>query len=730
LLAEDVPATGLRTDAQFDVLPYQLEPALAFLHGFGTRVLIGDDVGLGKTMEGLIAAAELRRRGVVRRVLIVCPAGLREQWAEECTRRFGMQPAIFDQQGIRRRRAETSALVNPWTTEPLGIVSVDFIKRPEVLPAALSGRWDLVVVDEAHGVCGDSDRHAAMAELTARAVFVILLTATPHNGDEAAFTSLCRLGQLDDDRLVVFRRSRADVGRDVQRRIQTLRVRSTAAERRMQLLLSRLTALVKGEGQERKRDVWLLLSLLHKRSLSSAFALAQSAERRLDALTDVEETPEHQLLLPLDDGSGENDEGDAPPMWSVPMLHDRRQERHLFEELRDAARAAQDGDAKLARLCRLVDAVREPAIVFTEYRDTLVYVQRRLNRAAAVLHGGMSRDQRREALRQFEERGLLLATDAAGEGLNLHHRCRLIVNLELPWNPMRLEQRIGRVDRIGQRRRVHVIHMIGADTGELLLLERLTQRVARARATMQAANPLGGMPAWTEEDSARLIVLREPVEGVGAAAEGPAVSTTRLAADGEREAQRIVWRRQLLAVDDSGTLPDPAEPASQRRVMTRDGPLAAVTGRWRTRARLGQRALVVCRSTIEDPAQRIVSTRVDAVMALPGATDRAERDGGWLRTVAETPRLVEWQRASIDAHRRFMEMVAKRAASIAMHLRVSRRSNQPGLFDRRFERAWEQAAADEQSAVAAGYDLQAEAVRAADAVLNGPVPALVLTPRQ
>jgi hypothetical protein len=247
---------------------------------------------------------------------------------------------------------------------------------------------------------------------------------------------------------------------------------------------------------------------------------------------------------------------------------------------------------------------------------------------------------------------------------------------------------------------------------------------------MQAANPLGGMPAWSEEDSARLIVLREPVERGGGAAEGPAVTTTRLAAEGEHEAQRIVWRRQLLTVDAGGRLPDAAESASQRRVMTRDSPLAAVTYRWRTRARLGQRALVVCRSTIEDPAQRVVSTRVDAVMAMPGASHRAEGDGGWLRKVAETPRLVAWQRETIDAHRRFMDMVAKRAASIAAHLRVSRRLNQPGLFDRRFERAWEQAVADEQSAVAAGSDLQAEAVRAADTVLNGPVPALVLKPRQ
>ena len=135
----------------------------------------------------------------------------------------------------------------------------------------------------------------------------------------------------------------------------------------------------------------------------------------------------------------------------------------------------------------------EPAIVFTEYRDTLLHLQASLGFPSVTLHGGMTRDERLEAIRHFTHGGgrLLLATDAGGEGLNLQRACRLVVNLELPWNPMRLEQRIGRVDRIGQRRPVHVIHLIARDSDESRVLFRLQSRVARARADIGGADPLG-----------------------------------------------------------------------------------------------------------------------------------------------------------------------------------------------------------------------------------------------
>ena len=138
--------------------------------------------------------------------------------------------------------------------------------------------------------------------------------------------------------------------------------------------------------------------------------------------------------------------------------------------------------------------------MFTEYRDTLMHVRERLleqtlpGAAPLVLHGGLDREERAAVLAEFSRtpRRLLLATDAAAEGLNLHRQCRLVVNLELPWNPMRLEQRIGRVDRIGQRRTVHAFHLIARSTGEARILSRLRARIAAVRADLGAPDPLGG----------------------------------------------------------------------------------------------------------------------------------------------------------------------------------------------------------------------------------------------
>src|SRR5205807_7220175 len=125
-------------------------------------------------------------------------------------------------------------------------------------------------------------------------------------------------------------------------------------------------------------------------------------------------------------------------------------------------------------------------------RDTLLHLERALS-GTAILHGGMSREERTASLEAFASgtRRILLATDAAGEGLNLHHACRVVINLELPWNPMRLEQRSGRFDRIGQTRRVHAVHLIARDCGETRILERLARRIAQARSDLGSPDPLG-----------------------------------------------------------------------------------------------------------------------------------------------------------------------------------------------------------------------------------------------
>jgi superfamily II DNA or RNA helicase len=491
LIAADGPPGSLRAarSARIDLFPHQLEPALAIVRGLGTRVLLADEVGLGKTIQAGLIASELRARGAIERVLVLTPPGLREQWLQELAARFAIEATGVDGSALRQIAATLPIGVNPWRTLATAVASIDYIKRPEVFPAAAACRWDLLVLDEAHACAGNSDRHAAAHVLAAAASYVLLLSATPHNGDRESFASLCAIG--GGGPLLVFRRTRGDAGLATARRIHIVRVRPSSDEARMHTALARYGDAVRAERQH--GDAWLALSVLHKRALSSAWSLARSVERRLAALSGEQRDEVTQMALPLGDPQGELIAADEAPAWPGDLrLSDSAHERRLLSAVYQRARSAAGDETKIAVLGTLLRRARQPAVVFTEYRDTLLHMRERLARPAFVLHGGLTREERASVLASFarDPHGLLLATDAAAEGLNLHHHCRLVVNLELPWNPMRLEQRIGRVDRIGQRRIVHAFHLIAGGTGESRLLGRLRARVGAAQAEFGAPDPL------------------------------------------------------------------------------------------------------------------------------------------------------------------------------------------------------------------------------------------------
>src|SRR6476661_3225312 len=177
LIADAGSAGTLRTarSAHMDLLPYQLEPALAIVHGRGTRMLIADEVGLGKTVQAALIVAELKARAAISRVLVLTPAGLREQWIDEFLTRFDLPLTLFDVSTAARCRASLPVGVNPWSVEPFIVTSIDYIKRPEVLPAVQACRWDVVIVDEAHHAAPGTDRHAAVNTLGHAAPYVVLL---------------------------------------------------------------------------------------------------------------------------------------------------------------------------------------------------------------------------------------------------------------------------------------------------------------------------------------------------------------------------------------------------------------------------------------------------------------------------------------------------------------------------------------------------------------------------
>jgi superfamily II DNA or RNA helicase len=515
--------------AAIDILPFQLEPALALLRGRARRLLLADEVGLGKTIQAGLVIAELQHRGWCERALVVTPSGLRQQWCDELSQRFHMRAAVLDAAALSARAAAVPIDVNPWTVEPVAITSIDFVKQPEVLRGLADVVWDVVVVDEAHQAAYASLRHDAIATLADRARHLVLLTATPHSGNEHAFAALCRLGRAqEDDPILLFRRTREQTGISRTRRAHLLRVTLSEAGLQMHRLLdayvSRVWSIAQRSGAH---DLRLLAMVLAKRAISSPASLAESLQRRLDGLGCVDPAPDQPGLPFLED-----DASDDAAVPNTPAFDKPHEERAVLEQLLDAARHAAGGEQKMLALVRMLRRIREPAIVFTEYRDTLNTIVSTVGsfRQIALLHGGLSPHDRRAGIAAFSngDADLLVATDAGSEGLNLHNRCRLVINLELPWNPMRLEQRIGRVDRIGQTRTVHAINLLAAGTAEESVLSALYRRLERIRMSEieMAACLIGG------------------ADFPAAAPPEPALcETTDLRSHADEEARRIARRR-------------------------------------------------------------------------------------------------------------------------------------------------------------------------------------------
>jgi superfamily II DNA or RNA helicase len=482
-------ALGLRRLASVAVrspelrlLGWQLTPLRSLREGHAARLLVADAVGLGKTIQAGLAHVALCDDSARDRTLVLVPAGLRDQWLSELTRLFALRPIVMDSAHLRQLRRTLPAGVNAWALPGVFVSAIDFAKQPEILAALLEVRWRLVILDEAHGLTGGTDRHRA-AHLVARtAEHVIMLTATPHSGDRVLFDQLCGIGERGGDHPILIRRTRADVRAGARRRVRTLRVRPGAAERRLHAALRVYLRRVRREGVMSPEGAQLTAWVLIKRAASSARALRLTLCRRREALG-AEPAGPAQSHLPFGGTPGETQEDDdwLPAIVDAPALRNRRSELEALEFLIACAGEAERHDRKVLAALRLIRRVHEPVLVFTEYRDTLKRMVEALPAAGlAVLHGGMMRLERRESERAFAAGSVrvLLATDAASEGLNLHQNCRVVVNLDVPWNPTRLEQRVGRVDRIGQQRTVHAITLVSR-AGDSALVSRLNAKMQR-----------------------------------------------------------------------------------------------------------------------------------------------------------------------------------------------------------------------------------------------------------
>ncbi|MEW6074209.1 MAG: helicase-related protein [Planctomycetota bacterium] len=562
-----VQETGLITGARYGRVAleaYQLAPALRLLAKPRPRLLIADDVGLGKTIEAGLAMLELLARGLATRILVVTPPGLMDQWQEELDEKFRLQFAILDNaSGLARAQTDLPAGVSPWDALPRVITSIDFIKKVTIRSRALRKRWDLIIVDEAHALAESgtpenpyhTQRTRLGAALAAAARGLLLLTATPHNGYSHSFRSLL---EFVEPTLASLHGSRADI----ERRIEATRIRRMKVQIRRRLpdgseqpvfpprtvrgiavtsltdvereLLRKVasycsrTARQAAETEEAEL-VGFAMQIVKKRALSSRAALAKTLENRLEALRkeDAREAPpdraelrDLQADLPLGEAAAERT-ARRVLRSAIPREERRRKsEISALNGIRRILKKLPPRDPKIDALLAELRAVlaadpAEKAIVFTEYRDTLEAIRAALEQEpelagrCVVLRGGLSRRQRLQRQEEFEDPGtrLLLATDAASEGLNLQRHCRRVFHFELPWNPNRLEQRNGRVDRYGQTREPDLRYLFYPDSPEEDVLHQLITKIERMTEERISTPDILGLLAGEREIERGLVEL-------------------------------------------------------------------------------------------------------------------------------------------------------------------------------------------------------------------------------
>lgn len=671
--------------AAIQLVPFQLEPALAMLRHACLRILIADEVGLGKTIQAGVILRQLSSETDAFRAIVLTPAGIREQWVEELRARFSLEATVTDAAWLAARARDLPPELNPWSLPGIWIASLDLVKRPEVLRALEDITWDIAVLDEIHGAGAGTARMASAHAVASRARRVVLLTATPPDGDPAHFAAVTGLGRHGSaGALTEFRRTRADTGITVRRKSVLLPVRLSRLERRMHRLLEHYTMLVWAEaGARQDTRARLAALILRKRALSSASSLAISVRRRLARLGAAPFQDEQQLLLPLLD-EDPLDDGLADEVIGASGLSDVALERACLEEIAAVADQASRRESKLALLRRLLARTREPIIVFTEYRDTLAWIAAAVAplRTPVLLHGDMTPRERADVQRQFNEAGgLLLATDAASEGLNLQERCRVVVHFELPWTPARLEQRTGRVDRLGQSRPVHEILLVARDTCERLVLAPL---VKRARAAAARGGKSSRLAAFTEATVADAVMGRIPIPN-GPPTDIAGTLSLNLRAEATVEAARLSTAR---AFDRLTTLRTPRlRPEDVAVNRDRHGPRTVV--------------LIVVEAGLERADGRRVhaevvpvAVRIDpqrlpnAANALKGiASDLIRVHGPRVLAAAETASRSNLAEAATRYHDAVAALARRERGVAGAAGSAARRLVQVGLFDAREARA-------------------------------------------
>ncbi len=506
-------------------LPHQIHVLNRALETNNIRYILADEVGLGKTIEAGMIIKELKSRGLVKRVLVVCPTGLVTQWAFEMQEKFHEKfnvilPSDYD---TIRRLTDTDDVYSQYDQVISPMDSIKPIEKhagwtdervekynEERIYSIINSGWDLVIIDEAHRVAGSSGevaRYKLGHLLSQASPYLLLLSATPHNGKTEPFLRLVRLldeGAFPNFKSIVkeqvapylIRTEKREAidnngnllfkGRVTHLVEMTWDERHTFQRELYELVSSYVSKTYDKARRNRRKNMCLifLLIIMQRMVTSSTAAIRQSLERRLEVLK-AERT--HIGSLTEDDLAEldiEDDVQDALEAISLDMQEEIGELDHIISVAKQAE--FQHPDVKVEQLLDTIDEIlsedkQQKIIIFTEFVATQIYLQNLLeNKGLAVtaLNGSMSIEERNEALNEFKNKtSIFISTDAGGEGLNLQFS-NIIINYDLPWNPMKIEQRCGRVDRIGQQRDVHIYNFIVKDTVENRVREVLEEKLS------------------------------------------------------------------------------------------------------------------------------------------------------------------------------------------------------------------------------------------------------------
>ena len=534
--------TGALDRLDVDPLPHQIDLVHKIMTSDQTNWLIADDVGLGKTIEVGLLLAALRRRRRARRVLVVCPAGVVQQWQDEMNYKFNEDFRIY---GLDFTVNQPSH----WLGSDKVIVSIDRAKTDSNLAKFLdSGDWDVIVFDEAHHLSKGShlaatQRFALAQKLRQLTDSFIFLTGTPHQGDNIRFVNMLgllrpdlmrELGHVFTNPVVVSemvlrnRKSQATnmagdfifQGQDSHK----VDVPATTEIAEFNALLAEYVKMgyeAASKGGTAARAIGFVMTTYRKLASSSIPAIDAALRRRLGRLQPQSSTEEFDLLLDFWEQSDAIDEGidgkdnlaqlaDAVGVAATRGTPFFESETDWLQHLLLLSERAKHSEPKiklfLDQIAEQVQSAGNRLLIFTEYRATQEYIVEQLqtrfpDAETLQIHGGMTLREKRANIAAFNDKGrFLVSTEAGGEGLNLHEACHVMVNYDIPWNPGRLVQRAGRLYRYGQKNRVVIFNLVSMENFDNKILTRALERVESIARDMAHVSSEFGDPEALEAE--------------------------------------------------------------------------------------------------------------------------------------------------------------------------------------------------------------------------------------